>query len=120
VKDGAGKVYSEGSLAATRPGPGRLDENAATAVERGDGSDYVHRWIYDHLKPHAAALKVAHPLMLRAIGRREEKERSYRRRQDLRLLAVRFSAGVLHGSDGDSRTKAHPALPQPTVRRWCR
>jgi len=22
-------------------------------------------WIYDHLKPHAAALKVAHPLMLR-------------------------------------------------------
>ncbi len=24
-------------------------------------------WIYDHLKPHAAALKVAHPLMLRAL-----------------------------------------------------
>jgi hypothetical protein len=23
-------------------------------------------WIYDHLKPHAAAVKVAHPLMLRA------------------------------------------------------
>jgi len=22
-------------------------------------------WIYDHLKPHAAELKVAHPLMLR-------------------------------------------------------
>jgi hypothetical protein len=27
-------------------------------------------WIYDHLKPHAAALKVAHPLMLRAIARK--------------------------------------------------
>lgn len=25
-------------------------------------------WIYDHLSPHAAALKVAHPLMLRAIA----------------------------------------------------
>ena len=25
-------------------------------------------WIYDHLKPHAATLKVAHPLMLRAIA----------------------------------------------------
>jgi hypothetical protein len=25
-------------------------------------------WIYDHLKPHAAAVKVAHPLMLRAIA----------------------------------------------------
>jgi hypothetical protein len=23
-------------------------------------------WIYDHLKPHASVLKVAHPLMLRA------------------------------------------------------
>ena len=25
-------------------------------------------WIYDHLKPHATVLKVAHPLMLRAIA----------------------------------------------------
>jgi hypothetical protein len=25
-------------------------------------------FIYDHLKPHAAAVKVAHPLMLRAIA----------------------------------------------------
>jgi hypothetical protein len=25
-------------------------------------------WIYNHLKPHAAALKVAHPLMQRAIA----------------------------------------------------
>jgi len=25
-------------------------------------------WIYDHLKPHAAAVKVAHPLTLRAIA----------------------------------------------------
>ena len=25
-------------------------------------------WIYDHLNPHAAELKAAHPLMLRAIA----------------------------------------------------
>src|SRR5262250_2178323 len=30
-------------------------------------------WIYDHLKPHAAALKVAHPLMLRAIALAKKK-----------------------------------------------
>jgi transposase len=30
-------------------------------------------WIYDHLKPHAAALKVAHPLMLRAIAAAKRK-----------------------------------------------
>jgi hypothetical protein len=40
-------------------------------VERGDGSDHVHR--LDHLKPHAAALKVAHPLMLRAIAAAKKK-----------------------------------------------
>ena len=30
-------------------------------------------WIYDHLKPHAATLKVAHPLMLRAIAAAKKK-----------------------------------------------
>jgi transposase len=30
-------------------------------------------WIYDHLKPHAAAVKVAHPLMLRAIAAAKKK-----------------------------------------------
>jgi hypothetical protein len=30
-------------------------------------------WIYDHLKPYAAALKVAHPLMLRAIAAAKKK-----------------------------------------------
>jgi transposase len=30
-------------------------------------------WIYDYLKPHAAALKVAHPLMLRPIAAAKKK-----------------------------------------------
>jgi transposase len=30
-------------------------------------------WIYDHLKPHGAELKVAHPLMLRAIAAAKKK-----------------------------------------------
>ena len=30
-------------------------------------------WIYDHLRPHATALKVAHPLMLRAIAAAKKK-----------------------------------------------
>src|SRR5258708_15199259 len=30
-------------------------------------------WIYDHLQPHAVALKVAHPLMLRAIAAAKKK-----------------------------------------------
>ena len=69
-------------------------------------------WIYDHLQPHAAALKVAHPLMLRAIAAAKKKNDRIDAKQDLRLPAVRFSAGVLHGLDGDSRAAAHAALPQ--------
>src|SRR5665213_3921533 len=47
---------------------GRLDENLAATVDGGDRS-----WIYDCLQPHAAALKVDHPLMLRAIAAAKKK-----------------------------------------------
>ena len=68
VKDGRGQVHTEGSISATRfdldywmktlPPPW----NAAMEATMFSG------WIYDHLKPHTATLKVAHPLMLRAIA----------------------------------------------------
>src|SRR5215472_3620436 len=44
--------------------------------------------------------------------RREKEKRSYRRQQDLRLFAVRFSAGVLYGPDRDPRAAAHTTLSQ--------
>src|ERR1700687_244098 len=45
-----------------------MDENTAGAVWTAAMEATVFTgWIYDHLQPHAAALKVAHPLMLRAI-----------------------------------------------------
>jgi hypothetical protein len=59
-------------------------------------------WIYDHLKPHATALKVAHPLMLRAIAAAKKKNESHRCPEDLRLSALRFPARVLHGFDRHS------------------
>jgi transposase len=73
VKDSSGKIHSEGSIPAARidldlwmktlPQPW----NAAMEATMFSG------WIYDHLKPHAAALKVAHPLMLRAIAAAKKK-----------------------------------------------
>jgi transposase len=33
-------------------------------------------WIYDHLKPHAVDVRVAHPLMLRAIAAAKKKNDS--------------------------------------------
>ena len=42
--------------------------NTAAAVDGGHGIDMFTAWVYDHLLPRAAAVKVAHPLMLRAIA----------------------------------------------------
>src|SRR6202030_441290 len=50
-----------------------MDEDASTSVDGGHGSPMFTGWIYDHLLPHAAALKVAHPLMLRAIAAAKKK-----------------------------------------------
>ncbi len=68
VKDASGRIHAQDKIAATRydldvwmktlPGPWM----AAMEATMFTG------WIYDHLKPHAVALKVAHPLMLRAIA----------------------------------------------------
>jgi transposase len=73
VKDSSGKLHGEGSLPATRMDLDRwmkmLPQPWSAAVE----ATMFTGWIYDHLKPHAAALKVAHPLMLRAIAAAKKK-----------------------------------------------
>jgi transposase len=67
VKDSSGKIYLEGSLSATRLD---LDHWMKTLPQPWSAAMEVTMftgWIYDHLKPHAAALKVAHPLMSSSI-----------------------------------------------------
>jgi len=73
VKDSSGKIFSEGSLPATRLSlelwMKTLPQPWSAAME----ATMFTGWIYDHLKPHAATLKVAHPLMLRAIAAAKKK-----------------------------------------------
>jgi transposase len=73
VKDGSGKIHAEGSIPATRIDLDRwmkaLPQPWSAAME----ATMFTGWIYDHLKPHAAVLKVAHPLMLRAIAAAKKK-----------------------------------------------
>jgi transposase len=73
VKDGSGKIHAEGSIPATRMDLDRwmkaLPQPWSAAME----ATMFTGWIYDHLKPHAAVLKVAHPLMLRAIAAAKKK-----------------------------------------------
>lgn len=73
VKDSSGKIHFEGSLPATRLD---LDDWLKTLPQPWSvamEATVFTGWIYDHLKPHAAAMKVAHPLMLRAIAAAKKK-----------------------------------------------
>jgi transposase len=59
-----------------------------------DGSDEANLFtvrIQDHLRPHAAAVKVAHPRMLRAIVVAKKKNDRIDTHKSL-LFAARFSA----------------------------
>jgi transposase len=68
VKDVSGNIQAEGSLHATRSDLDRWMKTLPQPWTAAMEATVFTGWIYDHLKPHAAALKVAHPLMLRAIS----------------------------------------------------
>lgn len=67
VKDPSGAIHSQGSIPATRYDLDCWMKNLPQPWSAAMEATMFSGWIYDHLKPHAAALKVAHPLMLRAI-----------------------------------------------------
>src|ERR1700675_3203190 len=73
VKDGSGKIYAEGLLSATRLDLDHWMKTLPQPWSAAMEATMFTGWIYDHLQPHAAALKVAHPLMLRAIAAAKKK-----------------------------------------------
>ena len=73
VKDGGGKIYAEGTIPATRSDLDRWMRTLPQPWTAAMEATVFTGWIYDHLLPHAAALKVAHPLMLRAIAAAKKK-----------------------------------------------
>jgi transposase len=73
VKDASGQIHREGKIAATRR---ELDVWMKTLPQPWTAAmeaTIFTGWIYDHLLPHAARVKVAHPLMLRAIAAAKKK-----------------------------------------------
>jgi transposase len=68
VKDGGGGIYAEGSIPAMRLTLDMWMKTLPRPWTVAMEATIFTAWIYDHLKPHAAAVKVAHPLMLRAIA----------------------------------------------------
>jgi len=73
VKDGSGQLHSEGWLPATRLDLDRWMKTLPQPWSAAMEATMFTGWIYDHLKPYAAQLKVAHPLMLRAIAAAKKK-----------------------------------------------
>ena len=73
VKDAAGCVLQEGKIGSTRHDLDcwvrTLPQPRMIAME----ATIFTGWIYDHLLPHAEQVKVAHPLMLRAIAAAKKK-----------------------------------------------
>jgi transposase len=73
VKNAAGQVQQEGKVGSTRSELDcwlkTLPQPRTIAME----ATIFTRWIYDHLLPHAEKVKVAHPLMLRAIAAAKKK-----------------------------------------------
>jgi transposase len=68
VKDAAGLVYQEGKVGSSRR---ELDAWVQTLPQPrmiAMEATIFTGWIYDYLLPHAEKVKVAHPLMLRAIA----------------------------------------------------
>jgi hypothetical protein len=62
VKHGSGKVHAEGTIPATRFSLDRWIRTLPLPWTTAMEATVFSGWIYDHLLPHAAALKVAHPL----------------------------------------------------------
>jgi transposase len=73
VKDVSGTVLSEGTIAATRPQLSEWMKSLSAPWTVAMEATMFTSWIYDYLLPHAAAVKVAHPLMLRAIAAAKKK-----------------------------------------------
>ena len=73
VKDVSGRIQQEGKVGSSRR---ELDVWMKTLPQPwsvGMEATIFSGWIYDHLLPHAAQIKVAHPLMLRAIAAAKKK-----------------------------------------------
>jgi transposase len=73
VKDAAGRVHQEGKIGSTRRELDSWIRNLPQPRTIAMEATIFTGWIYDHLIPHAEKVKVAHPLMLRAIAAAKKK-----------------------------------------------
>lgn len=73
AKRADGSVHDQGKVAANRRSLGEWVRSIGEPWIGAMEATLFTGWIYDFLKPHAADLKVAHPMMLRAIAASKKK-----------------------------------------------
>ena len=73
VKTQSGQLVKEGEIVARRAELGAWASSLRRPWTGALEATLFTGWIYDFLKPHAAALKVAHPAMLKAIAASKKK-----------------------------------------------
>ena len=73
VKDTSGRIHDEGKIGATRNDLDSWMKTLSRPWTVAMEATIFTGWIYDHLLPHAERIKVAHPLMLRAIAASKKK-----------------------------------------------
>src|SRR6202051_3029068 len=110
VKDAAGQVLQEGKVGSTRRELDcwikTLPQPRTIAME----ATIFTGWIYDHLLPHAEKVKVAHPLMLRAIAAAKKKNDRTDAGKIADCLRCDF---LLHDFHRDPGPAPDAALPEP-------
>jgi hypothetical protein len=105
VKDGSGRIHAESKIPATRFDLDLWMKTLPRPWTVAMEATIFTGWIYDHLRPHAAAVKVAHPLMPRAIAAAKKKND--------RIDANKIADGLRCDFLPDCSSRApHPARPR--------
>src|SRR3954452_5179344 len=73
LKDVSGRIQQQGTIPATRTELSSWMKTLPKPWTVAMEATIFTGWVYDHLLPHAAQVKVAHPVMLRAIAASKKK-----------------------------------------------
>jgi hypothetical protein len=112
VKDVSGRVQQEGKIGSTRR---ELDCWMKILPQPWIGMEATifSGWIYDHPLPQAVQIRVAHPLMLRAIAAAKKKNDRIDASKIADCLRCDFLPREPHDAAGDPGSPPHFTLPAP-------
>jgi hypothetical protein len=112
VKEGSGRIHAEGKIPGTRFDLDLWMKTLPQPWTAAMEATIFTGWIYDHLLPHAAAVKVAHPLMLQAIAAAKKKNDRIDANKITDCLRCDFLPECCIALDGDSGAATHAPLTE--------